>query len=117
MGWPRHFWSGPWDLESLVERGGRVLGRRYRWLRPLARRVMSAFAAAPRPRMARLAEFLGEDEGLCKAREKQSLRLHFARLPAQVMVPDTGAAGNLAGAGDHDDRRAGQVSRAGVQRT
>ena len=85
------FLSGPWDLESLVERGGRVLGRRYRWLRPLARRVMSAFAAAPRPRTAKLAEFLAEDKGLCKAREKQSVRLHFARLPAQVMVPTPGA--------------------------
>lgn len=85
------FLSGPWDLESLVERGGRMLGRRYRWLRPLARRVLGAFANAPRPRVARLAEFLGEDQGFHKAREKQPLRIHFARWPAQVMVPTPGA--------------------------
>ena len=50
------FLSGPWDLESLVDRGGRVLGRRYRWLRPLARRILSAFPRGPRPRAARLAD-------------------------------------------------------------
>jgi RNA-directed DNA polymerase len=82
--------SGPWDLESLVERGGRVLGRRYRWLRPLARRVLGAFNVAPRPRVARLAEFLAEDNGFRKAREKQALRLHFALWPARVMTPTPG---------------------------
>jgi RNA-directed DNA polymerase len=84
------FLSGPWDLESLVERGGRVLGRRYRWLRPLAKRVLAAFAESPRPRVARLADFLREDKRFQKARATQPLQLHFARWQAQVMAPATG---------------------------
>jgi RNA-directed DNA polymerase len=84
------FLSEPWDLQSLVERGGRVLGRRYRWLRPLARRVLSAFGKSPRSRAARLAEFIGQDQRFQKARQTQPLRLHFARWPAQVMAPAPG---------------------------
>ena len=59
--------SGPWDEESLVDRGGQALGRRYRWLRPLARRILSSFPDGPRPRVARLAEFLWDDERCRKA--------------------------------------------------
>ena len=40
------FLAGPWELDGLVERGGRVLGRKYRWLRPLVRRLTTAFAEA-----------------------------------------------------------------------
>ena len=43
------FMAGPWDLDGLVDRGGRVLGRQYRWLRPLARRVLAAFPIARGP--------------------------------------------------------------------
>jgi len=85
------FLAGPWDLDGLVERGGRVLGRKYRWLRPLARRVLEAFAAAPRPRVARLAGFLRDDHGLQKASRRYELTLHFARWPAPVMRPAPGA--------------------------
>ncbi len=40
------FLSGSWELDGLVERGGLLLGRRYRWLRPLARRVLATFPEA-----------------------------------------------------------------------
>jgi RNA-directed DNA polymerase len=85
------FLSGPWDLESLVERGGQLLGRRYRWLRPLARRVLGAFGEAPRPRVARLAEFLANDRHFQKEYEAEPLRLHFARWPGQGMAPAAGS--------------------------
>jgi RNA-directed DNA polymerase len=84
------FLSGPWELESLVERGGRVLGRRYRWLRPLARRVLEAFGESPRPRVARLAEFLAKDRRFQKSSDAEPLRLHFARWTGQGMAPAAG---------------------------
>jgi hypothetical protein len=84
------FLSGPWDLESLVERGSLVLGRRYRFLRPLAGRVLSAFVGQPRPRLARVVDFLEKDKGFCKARETRSLQLRFVLWPAQAMVPAPG---------------------------
>ena len=85
------FLSGPWDLESLVERGGRVLGRRYRWLRPLARRVLGVICrepAAARGQTGRISR--GKTSDFSKACETQPLRLHFARWPAQVMAPAPG---------------------------
>jgi hypothetical protein len=58
------FLAGPWELEALVDRAGRALGRRPRWLRPLVRRIMAAFAAGGRPRRVELCEFLEHDERL-----------------------------------------------------
>jgi hypothetical protein len=88
------FLSGPWDLEGLVARGGRILGRRYRFLRPLARRVLSAFEDGPRPRIARLDAFLSHDERLRAAAERHPLRLQFDRWPAPVMTPAPGPPGS-----------------------
>ena len=76
------FLAGPWDADGLADRGGRILRRRYRWLRPLVGRIMAAFpAGSPRPRAARLAAFLRADERLNKAARKlkPALRL-FDRL-------------------------------------
>ncbi len=85
------FVSGPWELEGLVDRGGRVLGRRYRWLRPLARRVLAEFPAGPRPRLARLAGFIARDEGFQRAVQSRPLELHFAQWPRRAMAPAPGA--------------------------
>ena len=84
------FLAGPWELDGLVERGGRVLGRKYRWLRPLVRRLTTAFAEGPRPRLARLAGFLRDDHGFRKASRRHELTLRFAKLPAPVMNPAPG---------------------------
>jgi hypothetical protein len=43
------FLSGAWSLEALVRRGGEACGQRPRWLRPLARRILTAFPTAPPP--------------------------------------------------------------------
>jgi len=84
------FLNGTWDLDGLIDRGGHVLGRRYRWLRPLARRVLASFADGPRPRMARLALFLQADEGFRKARRRYELALHLIVWPAPPMTPAPG---------------------------
>jgi hypothetical protein len=88
------FLSGPWDPDRLVARGGRILGRRYRWLRPLARRVLAAYPANARPRVARLAAFLGDDVGFRRARRRHSLGLHFDGWPEPAMTPAPGPPGS-----------------------
>jgi RNA-directed DNA polymerase len=84
------FLAGPWDLDGLVKRGGRVLGRRYRWLRPLARRVLGAFQGRPRPLVARLAEFLWNDQRFRKAWRKHAPVLHFNEWPVPGMSAPPG---------------------------
>jgi RNA-directed DNA polymerase len=84
------FLTGAWELDGLAGRGGKLLGRRYRWLRPLASRVLAAFAGRPRPRIARLAEFLRHDEGFRTARGRHALALHFTVWPAPAMTPAPG---------------------------
>ncbi len=86
------FLAGPWNAQGLVERGGLALGRRYRWLRPLAERAIAAFPAGPPPRRARLFRFLWNDRVLFKVRERQALALRFVAWPAPVMSPATGPA-------------------------
>jgi hypothetical protein len=41
------FLAGPWCLDGLVERGAAACGQRDRWIGTLARRVLTAFPAAP----------------------------------------------------------------------
>jgi RNA-directed DNA polymerase len=84
------FLAGAWDLDGLVDRSTRILGRRYRWLRPLVERVLAQFAGVPRPRHGRLAAFLRGDAGFTKACVKHHLRLRFARWPDPLMAPAPG---------------------------
>ena len=84
------FLSGRWDIDGLTERGSQVLGRRYRWLRPLARRVLASFPEEARPRVARLADFLWADEPFRKACRKHPLALHFHEWPLAEMAPAPG---------------------------
>ncbi len=82
--------GGPWGIDSLVDRGARVLGRRYRWLRPVAGRVLAAYPDPPRPRAIRLAGFLWEDSGFKRAFSKQKLRLRFTTWEEPEMTPAPG---------------------------
>ncbi|MDR3633161.1 MAG: reverse transcriptase family protein [Isosphaeraceae bacterium] len=74
-GSPRHlaralaavFVAGPWQLDALVDRGGKLLGRRGRWLRPLVRRMLAAHGSGGRPPARRVAAFLLADGGLGRA--------------------------------------------------
>jgi hypothetical protein len=72
------FLAGTWSLDSLVRRGSRACGRRERWLRPLARRVLAAFASPHRLHQDTLARFIGLDQRFATAcaescRRRQSL--------------------------------------------
>ncbi len=85
------FLAGPWDLNDLVKRASVVLGKRYRWIRPLARRVLAEFGDRKRTRSARLGEFLSDDTGLERAFERHDLSIHFVRWAKPVMAPASGA--------------------------
>jgi hypothetical protein len=62
------FLSGPWSLDDLLRLGTRACGRRGRWLRPLVRRVLAAFADRPTGRAGiKLTAFLAADAGLHRA--------------------------------------------------
>jgi RNA-directed DNA polymerase len=84
------FLAGSWELDGLVKRGGMLLGRRYRWLRPLARRVLASFPEPARPRVARLGDFLSADLGFRKACRKHAPVLHFNEWPLSGMSPKPG---------------------------
>ena len=116
MGWPRHFCRDPGTWKAWSSGVVCVLGRRYRWLRPLASRVLDAFAESPRPRVARLAEFLRDDEGFRKAMQNAIAAASISTVAGSGDGAGARAAGILAGAGDHLARRAGPVSEARARR-
>jgi hypothetical protein len=84
------FLAGPWELDGFLARGTRVLGRRYRWLRHLANRVLKAFEHAGRPRVVRLAEFIRDDKRFKRVREASPVALRFKAWPTPVMAPVAG---------------------------
>ena len=53
-----------------MSRASRMLGRRWRWLRPLALRYLEAFSGGTRPRHRGVTAFLKADAGLAQARAK-----------------------------------------------
>jgi RNA-directed DNA polymerase len=61
------FLAGRWDADALAARGAEALGARFRWLRPLARRVVIAFPTAPPDGLERLATTLRDDERFRRA--------------------------------------------------
>lgn len=66
---------GPFDVASMVARCTQLLGRRWRWLAPLAARVCTTFADRSRPRLIALTTFLLEDERFLLACERHELKL------------------------------------------
>jgi len=77
-----------------VARGASVLGRRWRWLAPVASRVLAAFPAGKALRRARLAEFLRRDPGFLRGCQhpKVLVRPGIAQppLPPPTMSPVAG---------------------------
>lgn len=61
------FIAGEPNIEALCFRAAEMLGRRWRWIRPLARRYLVAFPAATRPGRYQVRRFFLEDNGLRKA--------------------------------------------------
>lgn len=93
MSYPAHlertlavaFLVGDLEVDGMVQRAARLLGRRYRWLRGLAERVCATYAGR-RPRLAALTEFIQSDSGYCRALERYDLEIeHFP--PRDEMTP------------------------------
>ncbi len=78
--------EGHWRLDDLVSRGGLRLGRRPRWLRPLARRLLEAFPDG-RPTSDRVSAFLKSD---AKFRKQWPFALVVQNRPLPVMAPRPG---------------------------
>ena len=79
------FAAGNLDAEALTVRGGKVLGARARWLRPLARRVAEAFAGKVRPRKEAIARFILGDRGFARAYAKHDLRVTGKGIRADML--------------------------------
>jgi RNA-directed DNA polymerase len=86
------FLAGALDIDGCVDRGARLLGRRWRWLRPLARRVSDAFNNRTRPRQIELVGFLHSDKGFLRATERYELRLVDRLIGPPRMSPVAAAA-------------------------
>jgi len=70
------FLAGVWDIDELTERGTQLLGRKYRWLRPLVERVCRGLDGRARPRRAAIAAFLLNDARFVRACDRHELELH-----------------------------------------
>lgn len=81
------FVAGSIDVEELVERGSRLMGRRWRWLRPLARRIAQAHSGAVRPRRSAIEKFILLDQGFARAYVKYELRLTYEVGNRPTMCP------------------------------
>jgi len=86
--------AGTADVDQIVGRAALTLGRPWRWLRPLARRYVSAFAGQTRPRRRDVIHFLLTDAGLRRARAKypRELTVDHWLTESQRMQPVAAAA-------------------------
>ena len=73
------------SVDGMVARSGAVLGKRWRWLRPLARRYLVRFGTRTRPHWRDVLGFLIEDAGLYRARTRYALELQVD--PGAVAPP------------------------------
>jgi hypothetical protein len=87
------FLAGAWSLDGLVRRGSRACGRRERWLRPLARRVLAAFAesADQDALIAFIAANRGFDRAWARHCSAQDVPLRQIYWASPAMAPAPGA--------------------------
>ena len=64
--------AGEPEFEQIVTRTSRLLGRPWRWLRPLARRYVKAVSGKTRPRQREVVQFILRDAGFERAYSKRS---------------------------------------------
>ena len=79
----RSFLAGEPAVDRIVARAAGTLGRPWPWLTPLARRYVSAFAGATRPRHREVVQFLIEDPGFGRASRK-----YFQQLSVEQWLPE-----------------------------
>ncbi len=93
----RVFLAGEPTVEQVVARASRTLGKRWRWLRPLAQRYINAYAGRPRPRRRDVVEFLNRDPGFRRAWYKYFYELSVAQwLTEPQQMQPVAAAGTWA---------------------
>jgi hypothetical protein len=71
----RAFLAGEQSIERVVARASRTLGRPWRWLRPVARRYLQAYAGRTRPRGREVVQFLLRDPSFARVWWKRSHEL------------------------------------------
>lgn len=82
----RAFANGEPGEDAIVVRASELLGREWRWLRPVARRYVEAFATR-RPRLRHVASFLLDDPAFQRAWERRDLRLVWCVDASAAMRP------------------------------
>lgn len=87
--------AGEPTIELIVSRASEMMGRRWRWLSPLARRYLNTFSGQTSPRQRDVVHFLLHDKGFRKAysRHFKTLRIENWLTGAQRMRPAKAAAG------------------------
>ena len=61
------FTAGPFTVDAMVERASLILGKRWRWVRPLAQRVFARFSMQARPRATGVRAIILSDVGFRRA--------------------------------------------------
>lgn len=91
----RAFLSGEPIVDGMVARGSQLLGRNWRWLRPLARRYVETFSSQMRPREREVVEFFLRDPGFRRVWTNHFEELRIARwlIEPQRMQPAPAASG------------------------
>jgi hypothetical protein len=85
----RAFLAGSPTVEGIVARSNAVLGKQYRWLRPLAKRYIKTVQGKPRPRQRQVARFISQDPQFRRiwARYKRGLSIANWLTGPQQMQP------------------------------
>ena len=76
----RSFLAGQSGVDEIVARASQLLGRRPRWLKPLAQTYVDIFAGTTRPRLCRVVEFLTRETRNYRIKRLQ----HWLTEPAQM---------------------------------
>lgn len=120
------FLCGEWDERALLERAGRALDRRPRWVRAVAREVLAAYPRAPADRPRELARFidLALRDRAAPADQPQPPRVRRWLVPPAVMgpvrwpVPEIASVGALAASlGVSDGELAWLADARGLERS
>lgn len=77
------FLAGEFSTEGLTARADRTLGRKWGWLRPLAKRYVRVFGGPTRPRHREVVRFLLNSQGFQNACGKYSSELHVRQWIAE----------------------------------
>lgn len=87
------FVAGSFDAEDLTQRGSQVMGKRLRWLQPLAQRLSVAYRGQIRPRKSTVESFILGDPGFHRAYRRYQLKVVDPLGISPLMAPTAVASG------------------------